>query len=159
MIRDRFFLYAFFLAFFVANTLFWVSARHRHESWASVPPGAVGEWGGDGGAGGPAVRVYRTGALMLQNFGDIGSQITPLKNYDFPMLGQWFNLEDTLDPHSDFVPYIAAYYYGGSQNGKEIGPVVDYLEVVGKRHNDVYARDPKWRWLAAGGLSRPVPDG
>ncbi len=83
---------------------------------------------------------------MLQNFGDIGGRVTPLYEYDFGKLGQWFYLEDSLDPNSVHIPYIASFYYGGSQNGKELGPVVDYLATIGRRNNETPGYQ-SWRWM------------
>lgn len=40
------------------------------------------------------------------------------------------------------MPFLAAYYFSGTQNPEQLYPVVDYLRVVGK-----YPEADKWRWL------------
>ena len=87
--------------------------------------------------------VFRLFGLHLQNAGDSTGHFTPLADYDYGRLSRWFDLEDRLDPVSDYVPAIAGYYYGLTPRLVDVRPVVTYLS----RHA---ARDPahKWRWLA-----------
>jgi len=92
---------------------------------------------------GDAEFSYRILALMLQNFGDIGRDVTPLKNYNYEDLEKWFFLLHSLDPISDHVPGLAANYFGGTSVPKKIIHVIDYLKVAGR----VPGKD-KWRWLA-----------
>ena len=113
--------------------------------WANVPPppsraAAVISALGD------RQYAFRTGALMLQNFGDVGWDTTPLKDYDYDKVGQWLRLQDQLDPLSSHTPYIAAYYFGGSQDPSKIRPVIDYLAMVGRRPGKG-AVLPNWRWM------------
>ena len=114
--------------------------------WANIPPPPSAA-AAVMGALGDSQYAFRTGALMLQNFGDIGWDITPLKDYDFDKVGQWLRLQDRLDPLSTHTPYIAAFYYGGSQDPSKIRPVIDYLAMVGRR-NGQGASLPNWRWMA-----------
>lgn len=68
----------------------------------------------------------------------------PLRNYNYERLGSWFLVLRGLDPVAQYVPYIAAYYYGATQDpSRQLGPVVEYLAVAG--HDQGYE---KWRWLA-----------
>lgn len=80
---------------------------------------------------------------MLQNLGDVGIDITPLKGYDYEMLGKWFFLLDSLDPLSDHVPMIAAYYFGATRIPKDVAVVADYLSSI-----EQASGGEKWRWLA-----------
>jgi len=90
---------------------------------------------------GPALE----GRLLVvgQNLGDVGRDVTPLKNYDYAKLGKWFSLLHALDPASDHVPLIAAYYFGGTRIPKDAAVVVEYLSAVGQ-----IPVGEKWRWLA-----------
>jgi hypothetical protein len=126
----------------VVNFLFWCGSRDVYERWSGVPPvpsrnGAVMMTLGD-----PEFS-YRALSLMLQNLGDTGADTTPLKDYNYEQLGKWFSLLDSLDPVSDHVPFIAAYYFGATKVPKNMGYIVDYLGVIGQRHFG-----EKWRWLA-----------
>lgn len=86
---------------------------------------------------------FRSLALNLQMSGDTFGRSTPLKDYDYPKLLEWFRLLDTLDYKSNFVPSIAAYYFSRSQNSSDVKYVLDYLE----EHS---YRDPEanWWWLS-----------
>jgi hypothetical protein len=123
------------------NLLFWCGSRDIYERRSGVPPvpsrsGAVMMTLGD-----PEFS-YRSLALILQNLGDVGADTTPLKDYNYPELGQWFSLLNSLDPVSDHVPFIAAYYFGASRVPKDVAVVVKYLSAVGQD-----PRGEKWRWL------------
>lgn len=123
------------------NFLFWCGSRDVYERWSGVPPvpsrtGAVMMTLGD-----PEL-AYRSLAIILQNLGDVGADTTPLKDYNYQALGKWFFLLDSLDPVSDHVPYIAAYYFGATKVPRDVSYVVDYLSTVGER-----PVGQKWRWL------------
>ena len=126
---------------FSLNLLFWCGSRDIYERWSGVPPvpsrsGAVMMTLGD-----PEFS-YRTLALILQNLGDVGADTTPLKDYNYAQLGKWFFLLDGLDPVSDHVPFIAAYYFGATKAPQDIAYIVRYLSAVGQR-----PVGEKWRWL------------
>src|SRR5690606_23680957 len=75
--------------------------------------------------------------------GDTGGRTTSLNDYNYEELAKWFFLADTLDPVSNYVPYLAAFYFGGVQEPEKFRPVLDYLVHVGNR-----AEGEKWRFLA-----------
>ena len=133
------------LALFIAlglNLALWGGSHEVDSQWGGVPPvptlrGAVMMSLGD-----PEFS-YRFLALALQNFGDLGGDTTPLKNYDYKRLGQWFFLLHDLDPASDHVPMVAAYYFGATKVPKDAAVVVHYLSTVGQ-----VPVGGKWRWLA-----------
>ncbi len=85
---------------------------------------------------------FRTLAYQLQNAGDTFGRFTALKNYDYKKLYRWFTLLDTLDPKSNFVPSLAAYYYSQTQNTPDVKYVAKYLEENSER--DLYH---KWWWM------------
>ncbi|MCE9508033.1 MAG: hypothetical protein K8R48_06950 [Alphaproteobacteria bacterium] len=124
------------------NLAFWGISREVYSKWEGVPPvpsrrGAVTMSLGD------AEFSYRFLAITLQNLGDVGRDVTPLKNYDYEKLGKWFFLLHALDPASNHVPLIAAYYFGGTRVPKDVAVVVSYLSTVGQ-----IPAGEKWRWLA-----------
>ena len=133
--------------FFLAGALalgfaFWLGSSDLYAQWEGVPPVPTKE-GAMMMALGDAQFAYRLGAITLQNLGDGGGRVTPISNYEFDKLGAWFRLLDGLDPASDHVPMLAAYYFGGSRAPKDVAVVVDYLARIGE--NPVGS---KWRWLA-----------
>lgn len=85
---------------------------------------------------------FRWLTLNLQNAGDTYGRFTPLKDYDFDKLHQWFLLLDTLDHRSNMVPSMAAYYFSQTQHIPDVRYVVDYLYTHAMR--DVAH---KWWWL------------
>lgn len=121
---------------------FWQGSSDIEARWAGVPPV-------------PSMRTatlmtlgdrelaYRSGALTLQTLGDGGGRVVPLKDYDYHKLGAWFDVLDELDPASDHVPMIAAYYFGASYVPGDIAVIVKYLSRIGDS-----PAGQKWRWLA-----------
>jgi len=127
---------------FGLNLVLWGVSQDIYARWDGVPPvptrrGAVMMTLGD------AEFSYRFLALALQNLGDVGRDVTPLKDYNYERLGRWFFLLHGLDPVSDHVPLVAAYYFGGTKVPRDAGVVVDYLRVAG-----AIPIGEKWRWLA-----------
>ena len=86
---------------------------------------------------------YRLTAVMLQNLGDGGGRTTNFALYDYSNLIEWFHLEDLLDKRSNFIPLLAAFYYGNTKSKDDLRKIVEYLEVVGLRTGQ-----ERWRWLA-----------
>jgi len=141
-IQSKHVLYLSFCLALLLNIVFWAYAKDERAVWENVPPVPTKETAmslslGDG------QFFYRVAGIVLQNLGDTGGRTTRLTEYDYPMLGKWFFLVDSLDPVSDFFPLLAAFYYGATRNAKDLDPVVDYLTKVGRR-----PEGEKWRWLA-----------
>lgn len=137
-----FILYAALAGAVLANAAFWTVSKDRRAVWHNVPPapsarGAVAVGLGD------AQFAYRAQGLALQNLGDTGGRSTALNDYDYRGLGRWFALQDALDPRSNYMPMLAAWYFGASPDPEDLRHVIDYLEVVGQR-----PYGEKWRWLA-----------
>lgn len=123
------------------NVAFWFGAHETFAQWGNVPPvptknGARAMMLGD------EQFSYRFGAMTLQNLGNSGGRVTAVKDYDYKKLGQWFWLLNDLDPASNHVPMMAAYYFGATQKPEDVAVVVEYLGTVGQ--NPV---GNKWRWL------------
>lgn len=125
------------------NLSVWFLLRDEQARWINVPPPPDREAASFSGLG-DAQFSYRTIAYMLQNLGDNAGISRPLMEYDYHLLSKWLFLADTLDPRSNFIPYIAAYYFGAVQTPESLPPLVRYLEYAGT-HNG--GQDDKWRWL------------
>jgi len=130
--------------FFLMHTCFAMYAWNKSGQWENTPPvpsklnGAFITLGDD-------QLAYRFFSIILQNIGDVGGHTTPLNHYDFDRLAEWFTLLDHYDPVSNFIPALAAHYFGGTQDPTQLDGIIDYLSLVGQR---TYGE--KWRWLAQG---------
>ncbi len=85
---------------------------------------------------------FRFLALNVQNAGDTFGRFTALYKYDFNRLYHWFNLLDTLDNQSNYVPSMATYYFSQTQHKPDVKYIVDYLE----NHAKGRVKD-KWWWV------------
>ncbi len=84
--------------------------------------------------------TFRYNGYMMQFMGDTFGRSTPLKDYDFKRLYRWWELLDEVDPRSNLVAYVVAYYYAATQQKERDTPyVVDFLE----HHSD---KDPSRNW-------------
>jgi hypothetical protein len=70
---------------------------------------------------------FRVLALEIQNAGDTFGRFTELYKYDFSKLYAWFTLLDTLDSDSNYIPFLASYYFSQTQHTQDVRYVVDYL--------------------------------
>ncbi|MDB5490507.1 MAG: hypothetical protein JWO78_356 [Micavibrio sp.] len=141
--RDNLTLYIMFAIFLTLNICLWTQTHKLRPVWGNVPP-ATSDRATLMMNMGDSQLAYRRNGMMLQNLGNEGGDSTPLKDYNFELLRGWFMLQDRLDPVSNFMPYLTAYYFGATQNPRDqLGPVIDYLEVQGQR-----SELDKWRWLA-----------
>lgn len=88
--------------------------------------------------------LFRVLGFELQNFGDTFGRSTPLKDYDFKVLQNWFFVMDRLDPISNLIPAVAVYYYANSQRVDDCRYIIEYIE---KR----FDRNPaaNWWWMAS----------
>lgn len=140
--RVRSVVYGVFAIILAVNIVFWFFAREQRVGWANVPPVPKASRA-SAMALGDSQLAYRAVGIMLQNLGDSGGRTTPLSAYDYGRLKGWFFLSDGLDPASDFVPLLAARYFGSSSDPAQVKEVVDYLEQVGQ-----HPGPEKWRWLS-----------
>jgi len=124
------------------NVLFWFYSSTLKAKWLNVPP-VPSEFSAVSSTLGDVQFASRVISIMIQNLGSTGGRVTPIKDYDFEKLGQWMMLNHTLDPNSNLTPYMAAYYFGASQDPTKIRPVIEYLRVAGNN-----PEGEKWRWLA-----------
>lgn len=123
------------------TVMLWVGTHHMQAKWSGVPPvpsksGAIMMTLGD------AQFSFRIGAITLQNLGNTGGNVVAVKDYDYDKLGKWFWLLNDMDPASNHVPMMAAYYFGATPVVKDLRIVVEYLAHVGQ-----IPVGNKWRWL------------
>lgn len=133
--------YLVLLGALLLNLAVWIYSSPRLPEWANVPlaPSTVGT---TAAFLGDKELAYRSMAFTLQSFGNDAGQVQALKDYNYENLGTWFDLTDSLDPKSDYVPFLAAYYFGASQDPSKLMPVINYLRRIGK-----YPEPDKWRYL------------
>lgn len=135
-------LYGVLIFFLILNIGFWFNTRNMHPIWGNVPP-APGKVAGAGMGLGDHQLAYRITGMMLQNLGNMNGKTHNLKEYNYDHLGDWLMFADTMDPVSNFIPTLAAYYFGGVSPPKDLMPLINYLVKVGH-----YPQEQKWRWLA-----------
>lgn len=125
-----------------ANIALWHHVRPIKAIWTNVPP-APSQIMASSVALGDTQMAYRIYGIMIQNFGDTGGRTTALKDYDYDALASWFRLEHALDPQSRFMPFLAGFVYGGSQDPEKLRPLIDYLALAAGD-----GQGYSWRWMA-----------
>ncbi len=140
-IKREKFLLRIFLFVLLIQAAFWVSVKEYRPNMAIVPDVPT-ENGVKAASLGDEQLYFRILAFRLQNAGDTFGRVTPLKDYDFVELKRWFDLLDTLDSQSSFVPSLAGYYFGQTQYHPDARYVVDYLDSYASR--DI---NKNWWWL------------
>ncbi len=120
---------------------FWSQTRNLRAGWEGVPPVPSSQVA-LALALGDQQFLYRAAAFALQNMGDEGGRVTPLKNYDYQRLGRWFRLLDGFDAESEYLPVLVGYYFSQTPNTEDVRVVISYLAHIAMR-------DPErnWRWL------------
>lgn len=135
-------LYTVFAFILLGQLSIWFYARDQQARWANVPP-VPSVAGASAFMLGDTQLAYRAIGIMIQNLGDTGGRTTHFDDYDYNALTGWFILTDKLDPVSNFVPFLAAYYFGAVESPEKAAPLVDYLAYKG-----LQPYDQSWRWLA-----------
>lgn len=124
------------------QALFWSQTRDLRAGLEEVPP-APSPAVANALALGDHQFLYRTTTFALQNLGDEGGRVTPLKDYDYQRLGRWFSLLDQFDPRSNYLPVLVGHYFSQSPEPDHVRVVIAYLSRIA-------LREPaqNWRWLA-----------
>lgn len=86
---------------------------------------------------------YRNIGLMLQNAGDEGDRITNIRDYNYANLEQWLWVTYALNSQANYVPSLAAFYFGATPKPEELRHLVGYLTAVGSN-----LQGEHWRWMA-----------
>jgi hypothetical protein len=121
---------------------YWAETRNRLPEMGIVPdvPGKIAV---KALSFGDEEFYFRLLALDIQNAGDTFGRFTELYKYDFRKLYAWFTLLDTLDNDSNYIPFIASYYYSQTQHVGDVRYVVDYLY-----EHSWWRPGKKYWWLA-----------
>lgn len=135
-------IYGFFIFALAVNILFWNYSRTIREGWDNVPAAPDSSYAGLIGMG-DAGLSYRLTGYFLQNFGNTGGRYEKIDTYDFKALEEWFFIAHKLDPLSDYVPFLAAYFLGATDLPENNAHLVPYLREAG-----IVNAPEKWRWLA-----------
>ena len=125
----------------ILNVCVWFYARPIKVQWQNVPP-APSEFSAHATGLGDYNLSYRMIGFMLQNIGQVDGQTQSLKAYNYAELEDWFFKSYELLPQSNYVPILAAYYYGAVPDAEKVRHVISFLKVAG---ND--PTKDRWRWL------------
>ncbi|MFC1659630.1 hypothetical protein ACFL0U_03630 [Pseudomonadota bacterium] len=131
----------FLLLFFLLQILFWYKIESIKPNLGIVPD-LPSKHAARALSLGEEEFYFRVKGLRLQNAGDTFGRVTPLKNYDYKKLYQWFSFLDTINPRSHYIPALAGNYYSNSQNPEDSRYIVKYLE----EHYD-FNPEGNWWWL------------
>ena len=86
--------------------------------------------------------LFRLDSLDMQNAGDTGGRIVPIKNYDFAVVVGWLRTLQNLDPLSSIPAGLAAGFYGQSQNLAYVPAIIQFI-----RENVALHPELRWRYL------------
>lgn len=139
---SNFRLYAALLLCLAAQIFFAYSARHQFPKLDILPP-LPSEISVKALSFGDPEFYFRARALEIENAGDTFGRVTPLKDYDYKRLADWFYLFDTLNSQANIIPALASYYYSQTQRTEDLRYIIRYLD-------DYASRDleHKWWWLS-----------
>ena len=103
--------------------------------------------------------LFRVSALWLQDFGDGGGRLKPLRDFDYERVVGWLRAVDDLDRQSQMVYVLGTQFFGAltdpaSYQGK-VKLIADYFEQAGMA--DLAGRGPWLSW-AATTIARRVKD-
>lgn len=134
--------YGFLLVFAALQVGFWGMTKAKLPDMGIVPdvPGKVAV---TALSFGDEEFYFRLLALDIQNAGDTFGRFTELYKYDYQKLYAWFTLLDTLDNVSDYMPFIASYYYSQTQYVPDVIYVINYLY-----EHSASRPEKKYWWLA-----------
>lgn len=138
-------LYGIFFVFLLAlalNFIFWKQARSFVEPWPNVPNPPHSAVLSAMALGDNQI-AYRMTGYFLQNIGSAGGRSEALQDYDYAALEKWLYVSNDLDPYSNYIPYLAAYYFSATQNPQQVRHLIGYLTTNGE-----VDAPSKWRWSA-----------
>lgn len=132
------------IAALLACLAFSHESRAIKTRWPGVPPSPSQPAALMFGFGDRGLSYYVTG-LTLQNMGDIGGRMTPLKAYDMNHVAEWLWLTYAFDTKARYAPLLGGYYFSATQDPSKLRPVIEYLGVAGNS-----TENGLWRLLAQG---------
>lgn len=130
------------LIVFAAQIAFGVMTKSIRPHWEILDPPMSGR-ALDAAGFGDSQLLYRILVMELQNAGDDGGRVTPIRDYDVGTVVQWMEMLDLLDFRAHHHIGLALRYFSLNQDKPRIEPLVRYA----MRHVD---RDPqrKLDWLS-----------
>ena len=131
----------FFVCVICLNLSMWFYARPLQAQWQNVPA-APDKHSASAVGLGDREFAYRIYGLMLQNLGNIDGRTVKLSDYDYAELEKWFISVYSLNQQSNYIPTLAAYYYGATNDREQIKHVLNFLSLAGNKKGG-----EKWRWL------------
>ncbi len=134
--------YGFLLIFALLQVGFWHATRDMLPNMDIVPD-VPGRAAVKALSFGDEEFYFRLLTFDIQNAGDTYGRFTELYKYDYRKLYAWFTLLDTLDDQSDYMPFIASYYYSQTQYVPDVTYVISYLY----EHSATRSEKKYW-WLA-----------
>ena len=86
--------------------------------------------------------LFRAVARWLQDVGDGGGRVRPLRDYDYTRVVGWLQTLDKLDGQSDYGYVLAAHYFGAVTDIQKVAVIAEYFRTEGMT-------DParRWTWL------------
>ncbi len=70
---------------------------------------------------------YRKLGLELQNAGDKHGHYTSFRDHDYQKLRRWFEALDGIDENSQYIPFMAAYYYSMVPSEERVKIIAKYI--------------------------------
>ncbi len=136
----KIYLYCFIICFFL-QLLFWFNTQNVKPKYDIVPK-VPNKYLVPVISLGDKEFLFRALGERLQNSGDVFAGFVSLKNYNYPLLYQWFTMLDGLNVKSNFIPALASYYYSQTQNRPDTIHVINYLDEHSSK--DI---DENWWWM------------
>jgi len=107
------------------------------------PPGPAGF---TATAFGDSEFLFRVQTLWLQNFGDGGGRVKPLRDFDYARVVGWLRAVDDLDRRSDSIYVLGAQFFGAltdpASARTKVKLVADFFEQAGMADPD-----RRWPWM------------
>ncbi len=139
--QDLKFIKYFLIIIFICQSIFWYKTETIKPK-LDIVPDLPSKYSAEALSFGDKEFYFRTKAMRIQNAGDTFGRVTPLKNYDYEKLYNWFSFLDSINSKSNYIPSLASYYYSNSQNDLDNVYIVKYLE-------ERYDLNPSenWWWM------------
>jgi hypothetical protein len=128
----------FLVIFFLMQAVFWFFSNRIKPTFIITPyPPTKTEI--EALSFGDKQFFYRKLAFTLQNAGDKFGHYTNFTQHDYYKLRRWFEALDNIDKKSQYIPYMAAYYYSIVKDTERSKIIAEYITNYAKK-------DPQQHW-------------
>ena len=128
----------FLVIFFLMQAVFWFFSNRIKPTFIITPyPPTKTEI--EALSFGDKQFFYRKLAFNLQNAGDKFGHYTNFAQHDYYKLRRWFEALDNIDKKSQYIPYMAAYYYSIVKDTERSKIIAEYITNYAKK-------DPQQHW-------------